>query len=264
MGGSRAIVIDAEPISVTIGQWRHPDPFGLSSGPLLIRPSRINSPLAPPRATVGLPIVVEPGTHEVCSRWRVTMRLERDEPGKEVAFELDTTNPIVVRPPTEGKAPIRADAAASEIIERAFVAQPVGIRTHRGRNRRKPSSILCVRFTTGSLEPENESGPLAPFNGSITIGVFSGGRQIGGISGGLAGGLCPLVVEDTDIASIDVVLSPDYLGRSIFVMRGNPSAAGPPQAAWMGPRIRIENIPVTWYETVDEAPLTEYEREVLR
>ena len=105
---------------------------------------------------------------------------------------------------------------------------------------------------------------LAPFNGSLDYTVTTAGRELARTDTHLPGGWSFVLVADDSIASLDGRVEASETGRSAFVGMGWNIEGTVPPPVWMGPPFTIAGIPVRWYETIDEAPLTEEERESIR
>jgi len=80
----------------------------------------------------------------------------------------------------------------------------------------------------------------------------------------VVGGRSPLEVSDDSIASLDVRVRPSEGGRSAFVGGGWNIEGAVPPPIWMGPPFTIKGIPVEWYDAIDDAPLTDDQKESIR
>ena len=216
------------------------------------------------RRAISLPVIVEPGEHPLRTKWEIRVRFEDDPPESALSMELDFVEPLIVEEPREGSLPIVTDAESSETLRRAMRIEAIGFRTHVFRRSPDRVTVIYLRTHAGSHQRLKEEEVLAPFNGSLDYTVSTAGRELARTDTHLPGGWSFVLVEDDSIASLDVRVEASETGRSAFVGMGWNIEGTVPPPVWMGPPFTIAGIPVRWYETIDEAPLTEEERESIR
>lgn len=263
-GDGMRLVVDARLLHAAIGSWTSP---ALPTEKAQAVPYASHARYAnPPRASrmISLPVVVDPGEHELRTRWDVRIRLADDPPESALALELNLAAPLIVEEPAEGALPIITDAESSETLRRAMRIEAFGFRTHAFRRSPDRVAVIYLRTHAGSHQRLKEEDVLAPYNGTLDYTVSSAGRELARTGTHLPGGWSFVLVDDDSIASLDLRVRPSESGRSGFVGTGWNIEGTVQPPIWMGPPFTIAGIPVNWYDTIDEAPLTEEDRESIR
>ncbi|MCC6908352.1 MAG: hypothetical protein IT430_10460 [Phycisphaerales bacterium] len=263
--GSR-LALDVRCLSATIGDWACPDFPVQRASSSVVSSSIFRSPVRA-RRMFWIPIAVAPGRYEVSLRWEVNVRLEDEPPETAVTEVLELHDAVVVSRPREGSVPIETDAAATEVLRSAFAASALGFRSYQLTQHRKDTvTIVYFRFDCGPHQRLKAEGPLAPFNGSIDVEISSRGEELRRVGADLPAGWVPFIVDDDQLKSVDVRVHYSRTGRSLIV--GTGPGFGPPQQIpqpfWMGPPFDIPDVPITWFDTIEEVDLSEDELESIQ
>jgi len=258
------LIVEARPLHLTIGPWTclSLPAEGFTTVTYAYRVRRANPPRT--RRVLTLPVIVEPGEHELRTKWEVRVRFEDDPPESALALQLHLTAPLIVEDPVEGAVPIVTDEESTRVLRAAFEVQAVGIRSHQFPDRTEPVSVIHLSFDTGPHQRLRPDEPLAPFNGALSITLSSGGRELSRFGPHLPSGTWMFIVPDESIASLDLLARHSQSGRSVFVGEGLGFGGTKPQPIWMGPSFEIKDIPVQWCDTVSDAPLTDEQRAIFR
>ncbi len=260
------LALDVRCLSATIGDWACPDFPVQRPSASVISSSIFRSPMRA-RRMFWIPIAVEPGRYEVTLRWEVQVRLEDEPPETAITEVFDLRDAVVVSEPREGSVPIETDAAATEVLRSAFAASALGFRSYQLTQRRKDVvSIVYFRFDCGPHQRLKPEEPLAPFNGSIDVEISSHGEQLRRVGAHLPAGWVSFLVDDDRLASVDVEVHYSRTSTSLGV--GTGLGFGPPQQIpqpyWMGPPFEVRDVPVTWFNTIDDVDLSEDELESIQ
>lgn len=263
-GKTSRIAIEARPLSATVGDWQCPDLPAERARLLVFSNRSTQTPWIRVERMLWLPAVVEPDEYSVKMRWEVRARLEDDPPDASVVTTMQFEQSVVVEPPDERTVPIVTDAASTQVLKGAFHVDAFGFRRYTLHRRQETVTIIYVRFDSGPSQRLKHEDPLAPFNGALDIEVRGSGELLYHGGSSLPGAWIPVVVDDDQITTIDLLVHYSQDGRSVFVGEGPGFGGQFPQPIWMGPPFEVNNIPVTWFDDINHAPLTGDELESLR
>ena len=225
-----------------------------------------------PAGSRPLPVIVEPGEHEIEVSWSVSL-FPRNTTAKAAVWDVDLASPIKVIAPAEGAPELVMDEQTDQVLRASIDVQAVGLRWAASTTGRSGSSRVVVVVTIHE----------APIAARIQIAAWAdqAARVVRQTQAPviLPGQSCQWRHHLTNIqdgaASVTVTIQPrlDDPRRSqgFFVVQTEEQPESPPpretepftaDRIWFGREIEFSNVPIRWFDSIDDPGLTEALREI--
>jgi hypothetical protein len=203
-----------------------------------------------------MPIVDAPGVHTLRTRWQVKVQIT-DHPERAWSWIEDISTDLDIKPPDPRTPPILVDQASSDAVRKATNVELYGIRNFlKGQGQdviigctHAASDELLIRSTHELFLGPNRAENLYPKNHAI-FGIPVKEAELDD----------PIVIKLTAELilhrEIDMGNFPPDEGQQQPFKFGNPDR----RPRWYGPQVTITCNEIQWFDSLDEAPLSDHFR----
>lgn len=264
--GAADLTMRLVPTAATIGETDLP----INPGEMVELRLRRRGSVGP--RSLQVPVIVEPGEYEIEVSWSVSLA-PRTGTAKAAVWDVDLASPIKVIAPAEGAAELVMDEQSDEALRACIDVQAVGLRWSEAPSGRSASSRVVVVVTIRE----------APIAARIQIAAWA--DQAARV---IRQSQPPVVMPGrsyqwrhhlTNVqdgaASITVTIEPrlDSPSRSRggFFIQGQepPEPDSAPETEpftadriWFGGPIEFANVPIRWFDSIDDPDMAEALREI--